>query len=348
VAAPLLDAPPGLVVLVSYRLGGTDGVSIEAAKWAGAFSSLGSTVRTVAGEGVADILLPELAAGAAAAPDPGELVAAFAGADLVVADNICSLPLNPAAGDAVARAIARRPALLRHHDLAWQRSRFKDAPPPPDDPAWRHVTVNERSRLELAARGIEATTMYNRFDPRPRPGDRSSTRRALGLADGERVVLQPTRAIARKNVPGGIVLATAVGATYWLLGPPEDGYEKELERVVGGAPCRVLLGAPPGIAVEDAYAAADAVVLPSTWEGFGNPSIESALHRRPLAIAPYPVSFELRRYGFRWFGMDEPEALRRFLDVPDEDLLDRNESIARMRFSTEELPAALSQLLTGR
>lgn len=352
--SPLLSCLPKLVAFVSYRLGATDGVSVEAAKWAEAFERLGAEVRTVAGEGTADVVLPGLSAagwgvtaGAGASGLDRELGEALEGADLVVADNICSLPLNVPAGEAVARALRGRPAVLRHHDLPWQRRAFREAPPPPDDPSWRHVTINERSRLELAARGIAATTIYNRFDPDPPAGDRAGARRAAGLGDDELVLLQPTRAIPRKNVPGGVLLAAALGATYWLLGPAEDGYGPELDRVLSRAPGRVVLGRPAGLGIEDAYAACDAVVLPSTWEGFGNPALESAVRRRPLALAPYPVSFELRRFGFSWFDSGDPEPLRRFLELPDEAVLDRNQYVARLRFSTDDLPEVLCALLTG-
>ena len=108
-----------------------------------------------------------------------------------------------------------------------------------------------------------------------------------------------------------------VGGTYWLLGPAEDGYGPELERLVAGAACPVLLGPPgAGSTISDAYAACDAVVLPSSWEGFGNPSVESATHRRPLAIGAYPVAAELAAFGFRWFDAADPAPLAAWLGRP--------------------------------
>jgi glycosyltransferase involved in cell wall biosynthesis len=342
-------ALPERVAVVSYRLGGTDGVSIEAAKWVRAFGQLGATVTTIAGEGKADHVVTGLAAGSTIRVDVGQLEEAMSRADLVVVENCCSLPLNPRAGRALADVLAGRPAILRHHDLAWQRRQYRHEPPPPDDGAWWHVTVNERSRLELSAHGIEAVTFYNCFDPDVATGDREATRHGLGVGDAEVLVLQPTRAIPRKNVPGGVLFARALDATYWLLGPAEDGYGPELERIVDRAGVRVLRGMPAGRSMADAYAACDVVVMPSTFEGFGNPSVESALHRRPLAVGSYPVAAELRRFGFMWFDASASGAAKtaRWLATPDQRLLDHNERVAHQRFSTGDLPERLKALVTS-
>lgn len=336
---------------MSFRLGGGDGVSVEAAKWRWALEQLGCDVVTVAGEGDAERVVPELAIHAGRAPDDVTVQRALADADVVVVENVCSLPLNPGAADAVARALRGRPAILHHHDLAWQRPHFAGSGPPPDDRAWRHVTINWLSRRELAAHGIDATVVYNTFDPDPPRGSREAVRAALGLAESDRLVLQATRALARKRVDAALALAADLGATYWLLGPPEDGYGPTLERMLEAARCPVRTG--PVVVegtlsgVEDAYAACDVVALPSSWEGFGNPVLESATHRRPLVVGDYPVARELQGFGFDWFfDTDEDRArLARWLDSPDPSLLDANAAIARRYFSLADLPRRVGGLL---
>jgi glycosyltransferase involved in cell wall biosynthesis len=164
------------------------------------------------------------------------------------------------------------------------------------------------------------------------------------------LVLQPTRALPRKNVGAGLAAAEALGATYWLLGPAEDGYGPELERMVAGAACPVVLGwdgPPPADAAATAYTASDVVALPSTWEGFGNPSVESAVHRRPLLIGDYPVASELAAFGFRWFGLDRLADLAGWLDDPDPSLLDHNFTVADAHFSLRDLPERLHAVLAG-
>src|SRR5205085_10263907 len=110
--------------------------------------------------GLADVIYPGLAYDApdeVAPPSIDALRETFAVADVVVAENICSLPLNPRAGRAVADALRGRRAVLRHHDVAWQRERFAHwTEPLPTDDWWKHVCINALTQNQLAERGINA------------------------------------------------------------------------------------------------------------------------------------------------------------------------------------------------
>jgi glycosyltransferase involved in cell wall biosynthesis len=346
-AALLAGVVHPTVALLSFRLGVADGVSVAAGQWAAALRQLGCSVYTVAGHGDVDRRITWLAHDSTARPQPTQLADALGDADVVVVENLCSLPMNPPATAAVVQTLRSRPAILRHHDLPWERQRYADVTGwPPDDPAWVHVAISDHSRRQLLRRGLRAITLYHGYADLPEPGRRESTRRLIGTSTTERVLLQPTRAIRRKNIAAGVRLAKRLGATYWLTGPTEEGFGSELREILGTSRSRVLRGLPDGLRMTDAYAAADAVVLPSTWEGFGMPLIESALAERPLAVGNYPVALEVARFGFRWFPVDDPEPLRRFLADPDNTLLAANRRLAVRHFGPAALRARLQDSLS--
>jgi mannosylglucosylglycerate synthase len=332
------------LTFVSFRLGGSDGVSIEAEKWMSALRSLGHRVHSVAGEGNADVLVPALAIGAQVAPTASELRRALEDADLVVVENLASLPLNAAARDVLYGVLENRPALFHHHDLPWQRPHLAHLEGPRDGPRWRHVTINELSRLELRERGIDATTIMNTFDCEPPRGRRESTRLNLDLTN-EVLVVMPSRALPRKNIEGALELCRALDAIFWLLGPAEDGYDDELNELFRVAPVEVRRGLGHDFSIHDAYAASDLVVMPSTWEGFGNPVLESVTHRRPLALHPYPVANEITSYGFKFFGLSDVDGVSAFLGDVDYALYEHNLLIALEHFNVKSLPDRLGKVV---
>jgi mannosylglucosylglycerate synthase len=346
-------------VICSFRLGGSDGVSVEARKWEWALHELGFATRRVAGDfddGLRgdDAWLPFLAIN----PPPGARVeadalgAVLASADLVVVENLCSLPLNLDASATAAEVLAEHSGrvLFHHHDLPWERAHLAHLDAfPPRRPGSLHVTINDQARTALADRSIEAVTVRNVFDLDTQPGDRPQARADLAVADADRLVLQPTRAIPRKQVDRGIEFAEQLAArsdrpvVFWLTGPAEDGFDDELDRLVQSADVDIRLGR--ARRVEDAYAAADVVAFPSNWEGFGNPVIEAIIARRPVATARYPVLDELIALGLELFSIDDVAQTARWLREPNAAMLERNLATVRQHFDMRDLPQRLRAAL---
>lgn len=188
----------------------------------------------------------------------------------------------------------------------------------------------------------------NAFDLDARPGRRDDTRCDLGFDPGDVVVLQPTRAIARKDVGRGVRLAERLAAElpgrcvrYWLTGPAEDGFAATLEEILGAA--RISTTHRRIDDAADAYAAADLVVMPSQWEGFGNPVIEAMVAHRPVAAARYPVLQELVDLGLHVLPVDDPAAVAAFVEAPDPAVLEENRAVVARELSLTDLPKRLTQ-----
>lgn len=306
--------------VVAFRLGVPAGVAVVAASWRRLLQDLGYRTYGVAGDGRAEVLLAGLAPDSTEPPTRSELDDALAEADLVVVENLLTMPTNVAVSLAVAAALRGRPALLHHHDPPWEvPGREHVTELPADDPAWRHVVINRSWAPAYEVRGLRVTTIYNPVDTDAPAGDRTGTRRRLGVGDDEALLLHPVRALPHKNIPAALDLALAAGGTYWLPGPAEEGYGPTLDRLLADAAAAGLTirrdPMPPERAA-DAYAACDAVLFPSTWEGFGLPPVEAAVHRRPAAVGRYEVADELRGLGFRWLPPDDAEPLRSVLAEP--------------------------------
>ena len=193
---------------------------------------------------------------------------------------------------------------------------------PPRVPGALHVTVNLRSRRELEARGYAgAYAVHNYFDLDAPLGDRDANAdrvrfrrrrsRRVPTGAGDRTEERAGRRALRERVSRS---STGASVRYWLSGPAEDGYGPTLEKVLDRCEVPVTLGRAATVA--DAYAASDVIVFPSTWEGFGNPTIESIAVRRPCAAFPYPVLAEILSSGVRLFSTEAPENVVKFLAEP--------------------------------
>ena len=267
-----------------------------------------------------------------APPIPARLSATLAGADLVVVENLCSLPINPDASTLAADVLAEHsgPVVFHHHDLPWQRAGLA-APDgiPPHRPNSLHVTVNDYSRIQLEHRDFEAVTVRNTFDLDPPQGDREATRAAFGFARDDLVLLQPSRAIPRKNVPAAVEFATKLAGletSHACVSGSRDPLKTATTSCSRASSPTRASRSPLGALrrLSDAYAAADLVVYPSTWEGFGNPVIESIAHRRPIAVGSYPALDELRAFGVELLSVDDPEGAPAWLRDPRPEVLEAN------------------------
>jgi hypothetical protein len=62
-------------------------------------------------------------------------------------------------------------------------------------------------------------------------------------------------------------------------------------------------------------------------------------------VGPYPVADELVAFGFRWFALDDVDAISAFVAQPDQGVLAHNHAVARRHFNVRDLPRRIGAVL---
>lgn len=300
--------------------------------------------------------------------------------DIIIAENVFSIPLNLPLTIAACNYLERTGSacIAIHHELIWDSgyysaSLLEDVVQryfPASLPQIRHVTIDEGSREEIYKRtGMAATCWRNCFDfevEQRRDALNADFRSDLGIAEDEMMFLQPTRTIERKAIDSSIRFvedfATASGhrARLVVTGPCEADYSGRFEEMCRNSSVDVIHQ--PDIVgvsrdevtaytydIQDLYIRSDIVTFPNSREGFGNPVLESVLHRKPLLVADYPALKELRAFGFQFLALDRHAVERtiKLLDRPQlmQEMLDRNFEIGRKYFSMDVMRRQIEELV---
>ncbi len=259
--------------------------------------------------------------------------------DLLVAENVLTIPMHIPLGLALAETIAETeiPTIAHHHDFFWERDRYAlnavndylQMAFPPRLPNIKHVVINSNAQEQLALRnGIAATLIPNvlDFENPPKVNGRASRqfRQSIGLAPDDKIILQPTRIVQRKGIEHAVELVRSLqDPAYKLIishAAGDEGYEyaEWLQSYAKERSVDVRLVATdidphfPGIgrkngkySLWDVYAYADFITYPSLYEGFGNAFLEAIYLKKPILINRYNTFIrDIEPLGFQLAIMD--------------------------------------------
>jgi glycosyltransferase involved in cell wall biosynthesis len=309
--------------------------------------------------------------------------------DLIIVQNALTIPMNLPLGVCLTGLIAELGihTIGHHHDFFWERQRYQtnaildllDTTFPAKLPTVQHVTINSIAQERLKARrGIDSIVIPNVHDfATPAPGIdtyNADFREAIGLAEGDLFVLQPTRVIQRKGIEMAIELVHRLelpnarlfithrahdeGLSYWHWLKREAGVMhvdlRLIDHMIGNE--RSKLDGHKIYSLWDAYPHADLVTYPSTYEGFGNALLEAVYFKRLMVVNRYPVyNADIEPLGFEFIELDgfvdeaAVEQTRELLNDPDHvrAMTEKNYAIAQEHFSLEELERRLKDLLAS-
>jgi len=259
--------------------------------------------------------------------------------DLIIAENVLTIPLHISFGIALTEVIAETqiPTIAHHHDFYWERVRFSvnavedylHMAFPPCLPNIEHVVINSAAQEELAHRtGLSSTVIPNVLDfENPAVVDWEQTRdfrESIGLTLEDVIILQPTRIVQRKGIEHAVDLVRALGdPRYKLVISHEAGdegleYAEWLKDYANRQGVELLLiythvrdpWTKHGVnekryTLWDVYPHADFITYPSLYEGFGNAFLEAVYFKKPLLINRYAIFVkDIEPKGFDLVVMD--------------------------------------------
>ena len=427
---------PHNVGFISTRFAGTDGVSLETAKWASVFETVGFQCYYFAGEidrpadcsfiveeahfqhpDIKDIYrncFGSLKRGRFVTQKIYEVKEKIKDRlyefiqkydiDLLVPENALTIPLNLPLGIAITEVISETdmPTIAHHHDFFWERQHFMtnscweylNMAFPPHLPSIQHVVINSSADNQLSLRtGISAITIPNVMDfdnPPPFLGDSNScgmasksssstvgnyasdVRTALGVADRELLILQPTRVVKRKGIEHAIELVHRLGLKAKLIishASGDEGYDYErrvreysklmkvdtyfVSNIINEKRGRTKRGRKI-YTLEDVYPHADLITYPSTFEGFGNAFLEAIYFCKPIVVNTYSIyTMDIKPKGFSVIEIDgfvNDEAVRKARKVltdPEfrEQMVKHNYETAQKYYSYSVLRKKLRNLI---
>ena len=241
------------------------------------------------------------------------------GQSIVIVHNVFTMPFDLSWTKELIALSRARPAIRWInwiHDVRWAE----------EAPRAIHIAVSEHRKAEYARHTRDAIHILpNGLDASALLGltDRVA---ALRLQHAGLVLLHPARFVRRKNIELGLRLLAELpdDALYLVTAAPDphqpDGlkYFRELRRLAKdlGIAKRVrFLGDKTVLTdadVRSLYQMADALIFPSTQEGYGLPLLEAALHGVPVFCSDIPAHREVAAPDACFFKLTtSPRAIAR-------------------------------------
>ncbi len=306
------------------------GVEQIVAAHASLFRRAGHTVSIICRRGEGDIVLQK--------EDPyAELKETLRSFDTVIAHNVLTMPFDLPLTEALWRLSEERPEqrwIGWIHDVAACNTHYQhDWHAPPWDrfaravPAFEYVAISDaRARQFETLTRRRAAVIPNGVAPAEVLGltpNVAAFAERHRILNRELVLLHPTRLLRRKNVEFGLEVLACLrerrrDALLLITGAadPHNLKSSEYERLVRSR--RKALGleeaalfvsdefSPATADVASFYTVADALLFPSTQEGFGLPVVEAALHRIPVFCADLEPMNRLIDHSVHPFDPDGP------------------------------------------